>query len=86
MTHATTHNPPRWVRFWSWAGPLFGIAWIAAPTINFFVNDPSAWQIALVVPLIPAFAGLFLYEPGRRRAPDTIMHPAVCDRTCDWRH
>ena len=61
MTQETCETMPRWVRFWNWAGPLFGIAWVLAPTISFFAGeDPSAWQIVLVVPLIVVFSALFL--------------------------
>jgi two-component system, NarL family, sensor histidine kinase DesK len=61
MTQVTCESPPKWARFWSWAGPLFGIAWVLAPTISFLAGeDPSAWQIVLVVPLILVFSALFL--------------------------
>jgi two-component system, NarL family, sensor histidine kinase DesK len=68
MTQVTCESPPKWARFWSWAGPLFGIAWVLAPTISFLASeDPAAWQIALVVPLVLVFSALFLHVVMTRR-------------------
>jgi two-component system sensor histidine kinase DesK len=50
-----------WHRFWHVAGPVFGVAWLAAPTVAFALSDPSAWEIVLVATGIAAFAPLFLY-------------------------
>jgi two-component system sensor histidine kinase DesK len=70
MTQETCESPPRWARFWSWAGPLFAVAWVLLPTINFLAGeDPSAWQIVLVVPLILVFSALFLYVATSQRRP-----------------
>jgi two-component system sensor histidine kinase DesK len=69
MTHVTSQNYPKWARFWSWAGPLFGIAWVLSPTLHFLFDDPSAWQVALVVPLILVFSALFLYVVMSQERP-----------------
>jgi two-component system, NarL family, sensor histidine kinase DesK len=45
---------------WSWAATLFGLALVAVPTVAFAISDPSAWQVALVVALMPVFAYSFL--------------------------
>ncbi len=47
-------------RVWSVGAPVFGAAWILAPTAGFAATDPAAWQIALVAVGVPVFAALFL--------------------------
>jgi two-component system sensor histidine kinase DesK len=61
MSETTLEAPPRWAQIAAWAGPLFGALWIAAPTVAFALDAPSAWQIALVAVGIAAFAPLFMY-------------------------
>jgi len=56
----TLPNHLRWDRIMQVAGPVFGVLWIAAPTVAFAATDPAAWQIALVAVGIAAFAALFL--------------------------
>jgi two-component system, NarL family, sensor histidine kinase DesK len=58
MTLPHTHF---WHRFWHVAGPVTGVAWLAAPTLAFALSHPSAWEIVLVAAGIAAFAPLFLY-------------------------
>jgi two-component system, NarL family, sensor histidine kinase DesK len=64
----TSETIPRSARFWSWAGPLFGLLWIAGPVVAFATDHPSAWQIALVAAGVAAFAPLFMYSVMTRRA------------------
>lgn len=45
---------------WFWAGPVFGLLWLAAPLAVFAFSDPSPAQIALVAVGLPLFAYLFL--------------------------
>jgi two-component system sensor histidine kinase DesK len=49
-----------WHRFWHIAGPAFGAAWLAAPTVAFALSDPAPWEIVLVGVGMAAFAPLFL--------------------------
>ena len=58
--NSTLPNTYFWHRFWSVAGPVFGAAWLAAPTAAFAAGDPSTWQIALVAVGIAVFVPLFL--------------------------
>jgi two-component system, NarL family, sensor histidine kinase DesK len=58
--NTTLPNRLRWHRIWQVAGPVFGAAWLAAPTLAFALSDPSVWQVVLVAACIPAFAALFL--------------------------
>jgi two-component system sensor histidine kinase DesK len=68
-----------WHRFWRIAGPVFGAAWLAAPTVAFAVSDPTSWEIALVAAGIPAFAALFLYTVMTERpvAPPVLAMLAI---------
>jgi two-component system sensor histidine kinase DesK len=44
------------------AGPVFGVAWLAAPVAAFaFAGSPAPWQIALVAVGVPVFAALFVH-------------------------
>ena len=52
----TCKKPP----VWYWAGPIFGLLWLAAPLVAFVFSDPTPVQIALVAVGLPAFAYLFL--------------------------
>jgi two-component system, NarL family, sensor histidine kinase DesK len=58
--NSTLPDSFRWDRFFHVAGPVFGAAWIAAPTAAFAAVDPAGWQIALVAVGIAAFVPLFL--------------------------
>jgi two-component system sensor histidine kinase DesK len=57
----TLPNRFRWDRIWHVAGPVFGAAWLASPTVAWATTDPPGWQIVLVVLGTAAFASLFLY-------------------------
>ena len=59
--NTTLPNNFRWERIWHVAGPVFGAAWLASPTVAWATTDPPGWQIVLVAVGIAAFASLFLY-------------------------
>jgi two-component system, NarL family, sensor histidine kinase DesK len=59
MTHETNQDCRR-ISVWAWAATAFGLAWLALPTVDFALSDPSAWQVVLVGVGLPAFAYAFL--------------------------
>jgi two-component system, NarL family, sensor histidine kinase DesK len=79
MTHETDCTDPSmthrgWPRILNWAGPLFGLMWIAVPTIDFAGSDPSVWQVALVAAGLAAFAYAFLAVTAMERP---VREPVV---------
>jgi two-component system sensor histidine kinase DesK len=52
-------GPPRAVR-WAWAAPVFGLSWLALPTVDFASSEPTVLQWALAGAGLAAFAPLFL--------------------------
>jgi two-component system sensor histidine kinase DesK len=77
MTPETHKNPAdRCFRasLLTWGGPLFGLVWLAAPTVDFATSAPSAWQVALVGAALPAFGYAFLRVTAMQRA---LLEPVV---------
>ena len=68
------NNSPGWARFWSWAGPIFGVLWVLAPTAAFAASDPEGWQVALVAAGVSAFAPLFLLAVRTERP---VLRPVL---------
>jgi two-component system sensor histidine kinase DesK len=64
-----TDNKALWCRVWAVAGPLFGVAWLWTPIVDWANGDVATWEIPLVAIGIPAFAALFLYTVMTRRPP-----------------
>jgi two-component system sensor histidine kinase DesK len=60
MTHTNCETAPGRTRALRWAAPVFGLLWLWAPTVDFALSDPSAWQGVLVAAGLAAFAPLFL--------------------------
>jgi two-component system, NarL family, sensor histidine kinase DesK len=56
-----------WPRVCAFAGPLFGVAWLWVPVVDWANGDPAGWQVPLVVAGLAAFAPLFLYTVMTRR-------------------
>jgi two-component system sensor histidine kinase DesK len=59
---------------WTWAATSFGLLWIAAPTVDFALAEPDAWQVALVAAGLPVFAYSFLAVTAMWRA---LLRPMV---------
>jgi len=74
MMNSIREHVPNWARFWSWAGPVFGVLWVLAPTVAFALSDPAAWQVAIVAAGVPAFAALFLLVVMTRRP---VLRPVL---------
>jgi two-component system sensor histidine kinase DesK len=62
-----TDNKAYWLRFWGVVGPLFGVAWVWLPIVDWANGDVATWEIPLVAAAVPAFAALFLYTVMTRR-------------------
>jgi two-component system, NarL family, sensor histidine kinase DesK len=62
------------VSAWTWAATSFGLLWLAAPTVDFALADPAAWQVVLVAAGLPVFAYAFLAVTARWRA---LLWPMV---------
>jgi two-component system sensor histidine kinase DesK len=62
IKEAQTSHARRWSRrfLFTWAAPVFGLLWIAVPTVEFATSDPSAWQVALVGVGLIVFSYSFL--------------------------
>jgi two-component system, NarL family, sensor histidine kinase DesK len=56
-----------WPRFWAVAGPLFGVAWLWTPVVDWAASDPAGWEIPLVAVAILVFGALFLVTVMTRR-------------------
>jgi two-component system, NarL family, sensor histidine kinase DesK len=55
-TTETCRRPP-----WrAWAGPVWGVIWLALPAVDLGFSDPSVWQWVLAGVGLLVFAGLFL--------------------------
>ena len=67
MTHSNCEPAAKWARTWGWALPVLGLLWLWAPTVDFALSEPSAWQIVLVAAGLAAFAPLFLLAVMTRR-------------------
>lgn len=69
MTHAIEKEGCPRAPVWTWALPVFGLLWLAVPTVDFAASEPAAWQWVLAGAGLPAFAGLFLDLVMTRRPP-----------------
>jgi two-component system sensor histidine kinase DesK len=59
---------------WAWAAPVFGLLWLALPTIDFALSEPSWWQIALVGGGLLVFGYAFLAVTAMERP---IREPVI---------
>lgn len=67
MSYTNSESPSHQARLVRWVAPVFGLLWLWAPTVDFALSDPSAWQVILVAAGLAAFAPLFLLAVATRR-------------------
>jgi two-component system, NarL family, sensor histidine kinase DesK len=56
-------------RILAWAAPVFGLLFLAAPTVAAATSDPTALEVALLAAGLPSFAWLFLTVAMTERPP-----------------
>ncbi len=63
MTKTTTNDSTTECRrtpWWAWAAPVWGLLWLALPSVDLSLSDPTIWQSVLAGAGVIAFGGLFL--------------------------